>query len=117
MIHDAFGMGIGNAADMRELAGLLDQQSDNIAGIYADRSGKPVDHWRAAMRAESWYVGPEAVDAGLADEVQGGPVAENSWDLSVFSGRPGIPDAGPGDSGNHLDFNPEMFLALLKEAK
>lgn len=91
MIHDAFGMGIGNAADMRQLADLLDQQSDNIAGIYADRSGKPVADWREAMRAESWYVGQQAVDAGLADEVQGGPAAENTWDLSVFARRPGQP--------------------------
>jgi ATP-dependent protease ClpP protease subunit len=87
MIHDAFGMGIGNAVDMRQLADLLDQQSDNIAGIYADRSGKPVADWRAAMRAESWYVGQEAVDAGLADQVQGGaaPAATASFDLSIFA--------------------------------
>lgn len=83
MIHDAFGMGVGNASDMRELADLLDQQSDNIAGIYADRSGKPVDHWRQAMRAESWFTGQAAVDAGLADRVQGQGV-DNTFDLSVF---------------------------------
>lgn len=85
MIHDAFGMGIGNAKDMRQLADLLDQQSDNIASIYAERSGKPVAQWREAMRAESWYVGQQAVDAGLADFVQGGPEVSDAWDLSVFA--------------------------------
>jgi ATP-dependent protease ClpP protease subunit len=69
MIHDGFGMVVGNAADMREQADLLDRVSDNIASIYADRTGKPVADWRAAMLAETWYIGQEAVDAGLADRL------------------------------------------------
>lgn len=85
MIHDAFSMGIGNAADLRQLANLLDQQSDNIASIYADRSGRPVNEWRDAMKNETWYVGQEAVDAGLADRVSGGSSVDNSWDLSIFN--------------------------------
>jgi ATP-dependent protease ClpP protease subunit len=93
MIHDAFGMGIGNAKDMRDLAQLLDEQSDVIAGIYADRSGQPAAYWREQMRAESWYTGAAAVDAGLADMVQGTPAAAAvavaaSWDLSIFARRP-----------------------------
>ncbi len=101
MIHDAFGMGIGNAVDMRALADLLDQQSDNIAGIYADRSGKPVAQWRAAMRAETWYVGQEAVDAGLADTVQGGAEparVQAAWDLSIFARVPDLSNAGADES-------------------
>jgi len=100
MIHDAFGMGIGNSKDLHEFADLLDRQSDNIAGIYADRSGRPVAQWREAMRAETWYVGQEAVDAGLADYV---PAANSpagqpagvvaTWDLSVFAKRPGVSNA------------------------
>jgi ATP-dependent protease ClpP protease subunit len=73
MIHDAMGVGIGNAADMREYADLLDETSETIAGIYADRAGgKPAD-WRAAMLANgtfgTWYSAHAAVDAGLADRV------------------------------------------------
>ena len=91
MIHDAFGMGIGNASDMRQLADLLDQQSDNIASIYAKRSGRPADEFRVAMREESWYVGQQAVDAGLADRVQDDPQVKDGWDLSVFArSRPDI---------------------------
>lgn len=120
MIHDAFGMGIGNSADMRQLADLLDQQSENIASIYADRSGRPAAEFRAAMKSESWYVGQQAVDAGLADSVQGGQDVTDSWDLSVFSGpRPApatdVLPANHEDAG--LDFDPDLFLSLLKEAK
>jgi ATP-dependent protease ClpP protease subunit len=89
MIHDGFSQAIGNAQDMRELADLLDQQSDNIAGIYADRTGKTSDYWRTEMRKETWYTGDTAVAAGLADRVvDNGPVVTNNWDLSVFRNTP-----------------------------
>src|SRR5262245_8969950 len=81
IIHDAFGIGIGNAADMRDRADRLDKVSENIADIYFQRAGGTVTAWRDAMRAETWYSADEAVAAGLADEVKGQGDAENSWDL------------------------------------
>ncbi|MFF8901674.1 head maturation protease, ClpP-related [Streptomyces lydicus] len=97
MIHDGSGLAIGNAADMRETADLLDRQSDNIAGIYAERAGGTPEEWRERMRAETWYTAAEAVAAGLADEVAetrqrpdtepDRPEPEQmaaSWDLSLF---------------------------------
>lgn len=69
MIHDAWGMAVGSAADMREFADLLDLQSDVLAGIYADRSGRDRDEIRQMMLGETWLVDQAAVDAGLADEV------------------------------------------------
>lgn len=69
MIHDAHGIAIGSAKDLKETADLLDKASNNIADIYAQRAGGTVDKWRAAMRDEKWYSADEAVSAGLADEV------------------------------------------------
>lgn len=69
MIHDAGGLVLGNAQDMREMADLLDELSDTIAGIYADRAGGSVASWRTAMKAETWYSADAAVKAGLADRV------------------------------------------------
>lgn len=71
MIHDAAGLTIGNADDMRQMANLLDELSDTIAEIYADRAGGSVGKWRDAMRAETWYSSADAVKAGLADRVAG----------------------------------------------
>lgn len=79
MIHDATTLGGGNAADMRGIADLLDKQSDNIAGIYAERTGKPVEDWRTAMQSETWYTAQEAVDAGLADSVLAPGSVQNTW--------------------------------------
>lgn len=69
MIHDASGLTIGNEADHREMADLLGQISDTIAGMYADRAGGTVADWRDAMRQTTWYTAPQAVEAGLADRV------------------------------------------------
>jgi ATP-dependent protease ClpP protease subunit len=71
MIHEASGLCMGTAGDMRELADLLDKTSANIASIYASRSGRPPEEHRTAMRAETWYDDQQAVDAGLADAVIG----------------------------------------------
>jgi ATP-dependent protease ClpP protease subunit len=121
MIHDGFGMGIGNAKDMRELADLLDKTSDNIASIYADRTGLPASQWREAMLAETWYVGQEAVDAGLADFVQGAEPEDAqlaaTWDLSVFARRPGGPPAPAAvEDEPDLSWIDQLDLEAFKEA-
>lgn len=69
MIHDARGITIGNAEAHTDAAAILNELSDTIAGIYADRAGGTVESWREAMRAETWYSAQGAVDAGLADQV------------------------------------------------
>jgi ATP-dependent Clp endopeptidase proteolytic subunit ClpP len=98
MIHDAWGLVVGNATDMRELAGVLDKLSDNIASIYAEKAGGTTEQWRGAMQAETWYLADEAVTAGLADSViaaeEPAPAPANAFDLSVFahSGRQDAPD-------------------------
>ena len=89
MIHEPYGLVMGDSHDMRDLAGKLDSLGDEIASIYAERAGGSVSDWREKMRAETWYRDQEAVDAGLADEV--GPAATratNHFDLSVFARVP-----------------------------
>jgi ATP-dependent protease ClpP protease subunit len=75
MIHDATSICMGNAADMDEMAELLDLISDNIADAYAARAGGTRDEWRARMKAETWYLPEDAVAAGLADEAVQTPKA------------------------------------------
>lgn len=66
MIHDAWGMGVGNAAVMRDLADRLDAVSNQLAGVYAARSGRPVDEIRGWMAEERWFSAADALDSGLA---------------------------------------------------
>src|SRR6266542_2262274 len=119
MIHEAWGLVVGNAADMRDAAGRLDQASGMIAGVYADRAGGTVDGWREAMRAESWYTGAEAADAGLVDEVASAASGDqaNSWDLSIYSyaGREQAP-APKIAARAPFTFDPELFRSTMREA-
>jgi ATP-dependent protease ClpP protease subunit len=69
MIHDAWTVAVGNAGDLRKEAEVADSVSDAIAEAYAAKAGGTAAEWRAVMRAEAWYTGPEAVAAGLADRV------------------------------------------------
>lgn len=92
MIHDAAGMEFGNAAILHKFADLLDRTSTNLANIYAARTGRPADEMRAAMLEETWYVGQEGVDAGLADTVTAAgavtPGFSNRVDLSLYNRAP-----------------------------
>lgn len=95
MIHDAWGGAIGPAEDMEKMRSFLDKISDSIAAIYAARAGGTAKQWRTAMRTESWYTDREAVEAGLADELETSvAAAKNHWDLAVFAhaGRSDAPD-------------------------
>lgn len=95
MVHDGWTMAVGSAKEMRKTADLLDKQSDIIASVYADRTGQPVEFWREVMSEDSWYNAEEALEAGLIDEIEGKPKAEeaDSFDLSVFAhaGRDSAP--------------------------
>jgi ATP-dependent protease ClpP protease subunit len=121
MIHDAMSLAIGNAKDMREQADRLDNMSDTIAGIYADKTAGSVEEWREKMSAETWFNAQEAVDAGLADRINGQDKddddtkkLENSWDLSIFAyaGRDKAP--APVANKTELEFDPSNFRAALK---
>ena len=76
MIHDPSGVAFGTADDMRQMADMLDKVKSTVAQIYADRSGKPAADWASAMSDETWYIGQEAVDAGLADALSDADAAE-----------------------------------------
>jgi len=95
MVHEAHGLTLGNAADMRKAADLLDLMSDNIAGIYAEKTGGSKEDWRAKMAVESWFGDQEAVAVGLADEVSDGVAPQNTFDLSKFKRPPEMPHAAP----------------------
>lgn len=117
MIHDGMTLAIGNADDLTELIGRLNKTSDILASIYADRAGGTADEWRTKMKAETWFNAEEAVNAGLADKINGVDTEEsktdNSWDLSIYAyaGR----DKAPAPVvQNKASFDSDEFRRLLK---
>jgi ATP-dependent Clp endopeptidase proteolytic subunit ClpP len=71
MIHEPWGIAVGPASEHREFADLLDRQTDVLAGIYAQRSGREVKYFADLLREgkDVWMTDAEAVAEGLADEV------------------------------------------------
>lgn len=84
MIHDAQGFAIGDSESMKEMAELLDRESDNIAAMYASKTGKPASKFRALMRDTTWLNGDEAKALGLADVVTDSGAVKNDFDMSRF---------------------------------
>lgn len=98
MIHDAWGLVIGSAADMTDAASMFDKISDSLAGIYAARAGGTLAEWRQAMGKETWYTAAEAVDAGLADETldeAADDAPQSRWDLKAYAFAYAGRDAAP----------------------
>jgi ATP-dependent protease ClpP protease subunit len=90
MVHDAWGVAIGNSAEITAYARRLDSTSDAIATTYAARTGGTAAEWRDVMRTEQWYTADEAVAAGLADRVA------TDADNGTATGDPITPGAAGG---------------------
>jgi ATP-dependent Clp protease protease subunit len=69
MIHDAWGMAVGNADDMRQMASVLETTSGAITDVYVARTRKDRGDIRNWMEAETWFTAAEAVENGFADAV------------------------------------------------
>ncbi len=105
MIHNAWTMALGNAADMRQMADLLDKVDESQAKRYSKRTGKSAEAMLELMAAETWYSAEEAVEAGFADRVMQSVKARSQWDLSAYAHAPRqeAPEAAIGqqDISNH----------------
>ena len=74
MIHDASSGTHGNAESLRKTAELLDGISDNIAEIYAEKTGMNKEEIRAMMKRETWMNAKESIANGFVDEIIGDQV-------------------------------------------
>jgi ATP-dependent Clp protease protease subunit len=69
MIHDASTGIHGNADAMRKGAEMLEEISDEIAGVYAEKTGKDKGDIRKMMKSETWISAKKAIEMGFADEI------------------------------------------------
>lgn len=69
MIHNAWGIVIGNENDMRDAAEYFAGMDSMLRSVYVRKSGKSEDDIRQMMDAETWLWGKEILDAGFADEL------------------------------------------------
>lgn len=88
MIHNAWSWAIGNAADMRKTADLLEKVDSQIATQYAKKTGAKLEQVQTWMAQETWFTADEAVENGFVDSKVDAEVVENSFDLSAFEKTP-----------------------------
>ncbi|WP_173935104.1 head maturation protease, ClpP-related [Chelativorans sp. Marseille-P2723] len=69
MVHNAWGLVIGNRHDMREAATLFEQFDAALADIYEARTGMKRADIEQLMDAETFMTAAQAVEYGFADVV------------------------------------------------
>lgn len=69
MIHNAWGVAIGNADDMRTMGNLLDTTSASIRDVYVARTANTGEKVKKWMDEETWFTAAEAMEAGFATSI------------------------------------------------
>lgn len=70
MVHAPWAGVIGNAEELREMAGTLDRWADSMATSYASKTGKGIEHARALLTGKDHYFSAaEALSEGFIDEI------------------------------------------------
>jgi ATP-dependent Clp protease protease subunit len=114
MVHNAWGMVVGNRHDMREAADLFDGFDSAIVDIYEARTGRTRKDIAALMDDETFMGPTEAVAKGFADKVDDDlRAAANSADGADrgLMARRQI-EAALAKAGFSRDIRSEMFAEL-----
>ena len=90
MLHNAWGVVIGNRHDMAEAATLFERFDGALADIYAARSGMARSEVARLLDAETFLTAEEAVAAGMADTIAGGADASTYASHAAAQVRPDI---------------------------
>jgi len=92
MIHNAWGMVIGDAEDMKKEAAHLESLNSMIMDIFVERTGKDKAAISSMMNSETWMNGEKAVELGFADELlEESTIAACVFDLDDDI-LPGLPE-------------------------
>ena len=89
MIHAPWGMAVGNAPEMREMADILDKHAEAMVTSYLRETGPSAEQIRAWLTdgADHYFSAAEAMELGLVDAVtEGQPIFEIAAALRA-SGR------------------------------
>lgn len=101
MVHNAISGVYGDAADMRDVADVLDKIDNSIVATYVARTGKTEAEVRDLMAADTFMTAAEALELGFATEVTASVQAKATFDTdrlpanvrALFTGQ--APAAAP----------------------
>jgi hypothetical protein len=116
MIHDPSGLVTGTAADMRDMAAIMDKIAGSMTRDYAARSGKSEEDIAALIAAETWFAAQDALDAGLATRMAEPVRIAASFDIGRFQNAPmalAEGDDAEGAATGATSFQTRTMLHLL----
>ena len=118
MIHNAWTYASGGAEDLRKTADELDRINDQIADIYAARTGKDKADISDLMTAETWMSGTEALDMGFVDElIENKKVAACAGTEKWFALYKHAPEDMEPDNGGEIQPAADINTALQEQRK
>ena len=88
MIHNAWGITIGNAEDHDETSDLLGQIDNSLASTYAKRTGLDIRAIKSMMTEETWLDSADAKANGFVTEIIAARAANARFDMSVYANAP-----------------------------
>ena len=97
MVHNAWGVVLGNRHDLMEMALTLEKIVASIALDYQTKTGQDLATVQGWMDAETWFTALEALDAGLVDRIANSyapdsvVMPQQRWNLSAYSDAPVVP--------------------------
>lgn len=80
MIHNAAGIAVGEAKDLRSAADQLESITGSLVDIFAGRTGHKADKVKAWMDAETWFTAADAVSNRFANSVAGAQAVMARYD-------------------------------------
>ena len=84
MIHEAWTMAMGPAAELRAAADMIEKVNGTIISTYLTRATVGEEKISELMRNETWMTAEEAMGYGLADKLTEPVQAAAHFDLSKF---------------------------------
>lgn len=115
IIHAAWSYASGNAKEMRKQADDLDKVTNELAEIYAQRSGKKASYFTDLWAdGDYWMTASEAKEIGLADEIYNSEPVNAKVDFSTYNFK-NVPAALLNASATPLDEHNPIFKFFNKQ--
>ena len=109
MIHNPHGMAIGDSAEMKRVAALLDQIKLNLAKTYAEKTGHNAHDIGLLMDDETWMDAEAAIASGFVDSITSEQKVSACYDMSaVYSKAPKL------KSHQHKHASSEHDIAVVR---
>lgn len=88
MIHNPNSEVAGEASDLRNMAGVLDQVKNSLVAAYQRKTNLPPNKIAMMMDAETWMSAPEALALGFIDAIEKSALVAAKFDTARMPNLP-----------------------------